>query len=1199
MTYAMLKYIIRKIEISILILLVGGILFITLTPQGLRLSITAVSHFLPGKLTIQKIHGNMLGEIKFTNLDYRSQKREIYIHTAKLHWNPIPLLAGRIYIEKLLIDQVNINLKSAPTTTRHLSKSATVKPSKYLHLPFSLTLNNIIIRKLKIHHADHRNTYLDQIKAQLKTQKTKLIIQQLSFKGYPYSGLLVGTTNLADTFQTNLYAQLHAHIKKHPPLTITIKINGNLNQVMTFTVNINNPFNAHLYATFKHATQHGPITINSKWDKLLIPLSATQLLTSQNGIIDIHGTLNHFNIKANATVNGTTIPQGKWLITGHGNLQQLILSKITIHTLDGNINGNAMISRNAIPTIWNANLFFSHINLARKWPQLNTNINCQLKAKGNFNFATPQLDITLHNITGTWRTKLLTGNLNFKLTPLIIYIPPSQLQIGNNKLHMRGAINGSLDYSWQLSAPKLTTIIPNISGTITSSGRITGSTTHPKIDANLMIANLNSLLVKIHNLRATVNLNLTPNGKADINITGQALHYRKLSLYKLDLANRGTIQNHNLQANLITPFANYILTLTGNYSNNLWQTNVHKLDMLTNNADNWRLHQPLQLTIGPKTLIINPFCFRSKFASLCGKIHIAPHTKWDLQLTGNNIPATILQKLLPDSLNINTNINTNINLTRTTNGFMRGHATLATTAGQLIYQDIKKFTLPFSSNSLSINFNKQGLTTKLKSTVNNTSIIAATLNLPKYYGRSLPYWGQPINGKINIDFPYLNLLTDFIPYVSELNGNFKLNTNVAGTVSYPQLSGSATITHGHIKSEKLGIELTRINLAAKTQSDGSATIIGTANSYNNILHINGTTTFIPGRFPTKIKLKGTNIQFANTKAYKITASPDVTLTYQQPNFTLSGNILIPTANFTPQDLTHIVTLPSNVIIIKPQETVTKKYFNTYLDLKLIAGKNVSIATANLTAQLTGQIQINSAPLQPVTALGTLKLLKGKYNAYKRLLNIDKGSLIFTGGPINNPNLDVRATKTVHLSARHAATMQITPTQLASPTDDLQQLIVGVQATGPLQHPHLKLFSIPAGLSDANILSYLMFGGSAGQATGSQSQMLFQAAQLMGVAGTNVTSEIQKTFGLADFGVEEEDISDLPAADAAMAGATQQPAFGVGKYLGPRLYLHYSIGLTYPINVLNLTYYLTQRITIQTESSTLDKGADLFYTFQSN
>ena len=204
-------------------------------------------------------------------------------------------------------------------------------------------------------------------------------------------------------------------------------------------------------------------------------------------------------------------------------------------------------------------------------------------------------------------------------------------------------------------------------------------------------------------------------------------------------------------------------------------------------------------------------------------------------------------------------------------------------------------------------------------------------------------------------------------------------------------------------------------------------------------------------------------------------------------------------------------------------------------------------------------------------------------------------MLFTGGLINNPRLDIRASKIINIHPKRGRTTQFMPGQIYSSTSNLQRLTVGVQVSGTLQRPKLQLFSNPGNLNDTDILSYLMLGSASSQATNNQTQMLYNTAQLMGIGGSNAISHMQQSFGLTDFGVEQE---ELPSSTDSQTLVTQ-PAFGVGKYITPKVYMHYSIGISDPISVLNLTYYLSHLFTIQTQTSSVDQGADVYYTFESN
>ena len=79
---------------------------------------------------------------------------------------------------------------------------------------------------------------------------------------------------------------------------------------------------------------------------------------------------------------------------------------------------------------------------------------------------------------------------------------------------------------------------------------------------------------------------------------------------------------------------------------------------------------------------------------------------------------------------------------------------------------------------------------------------------------------------------------------------------------------------------------------------------------------------------------------------------------------------------------------------------------------------------------------------------------GKYFAYARKLDIQRGRLIFTGGPIDDPGVDLRAQK------------------------QFPDVTAGVNVRGTLQQPRMSFFSDPP-LPQSQIVS-LILSGSASQ-----------------------------------------------------------------------------------------------------------------------
>ena len=218
------------------------------------------------------------------------------------------------------------------------------------------------------------------------------------------------------------------------------------------------------------------------------------------------------------------------------------------------------------------------------------------------------------------------------------------------------------------------------------------------------------------------------------------------------------------------------------------------------------------------------------------------------------------------------------------------------------------------------------------------------------------------------------------------------------------------------------------------------------------------------------------------------------------------------------------------------------------------GDHVNIDTTGLTGRLAGTITVRSGYDEATTATGELTIEQGKYSAYARKLDIQRGRLIFTGGPVANPGIDIRAVK------------------------EFPDVIAGVNVRGTLLQPRLSFFSDPS-LTQAQIVSLILAGGSFESA---QSRQAGAGNEMLAQGGAILAQQLGSHVGIEDVSLE----SDL----------TNETSLVLGRYLSPRLYVSYGIALTEQLNVLKLRYSLGDRWTIKTEVGQA-RGADLVYTIQ--
>lgn len=218
------------------------------------------------------------------------------------------------------------------------------------------------------------------------------------------------------------------------------------------------------------------------------------------------------------------------------------------------------------------------------------------------------------------------------------------------------------------------------------------------------------------------------------------------------------------------------------------------------------------------------------------------------------------------------------------------------------------------------------------------------------------------------------------------------------------------------------------------------------------------------------------------------------------------------------------------------------------------------------------------------AYGQLQIQDGAYSIYGRTLQIDSGKLNFMGGPINNPSLEIRASRSLQSYGNNL----LLSTQ--------EQLRVGVSVLGTLHEPKINLFSEPAGKSTADILSYLILGVPSNSVSGANTELLLQAADAINLGGTSkildIKNQIKKGLGLSELDIGTSQEMDLKTQETI-----QHTAFVLGKYLSPKFYVNYSLDLFDHTNTLKVRYLLNKFWTIQSVTNNNGSGIDVLYTIE--
>jgi translocation and assembly module TamB len=231
------------------------------------------------------------------------------------------------------------------------------------------------------------------------------------------------------------------------------------------------------------------------------------------------------------------------------------------------------------------------------------------------------------------------------------------------------------------------------------------------------------------------------------------------------------------------------------------------------------------------------------------------------------------------------------------------------------------------------------------------------------------------------------------------------------------------------------------------------------------------------------------------------------------------------------------------------------------------GQDVHINGHGLNGRLSGALRVKTVPDELPTAQGELDLSEGVFTIYGRTLDIERGRILFTGGPIDNPGVDVRAQK--KFSDEEAKNRGYT---------------VGVDISGLAQDLSYHLFSDPY-MDDTEILSQMIVGHSLAFSNKEEGSLLEAAATSLGLkGGADLVQGIGSILQLDDVHIEG-------------SSRKENVSLVVGKRVTKDLYIGYDMNMFSQLGQFRVRYDLTRGFAVETRSSSQATGADLLYSFE--
>jgi autotransporter translocation and assembly factor TamB len=442
----------------------------------------------------------------------------------------------------------------------------------------------------------------------------------------------------------------------------------------------------------------------------------------------------------------------------------------------------------------------------------------------------------------------------------------------------------------------------------------------------------------------------------------------------------------------------------------------------------------------------------------------------------------------------------------------------------------------------------------------NTDSLQADLQLTGLEGLPRTYSDIQTDGTLRWMINELAFVSELIPAISDVSGQADLALDLTGTIADPQFSGNLHVGNTGFIIPELGIGLQQFNLEGDTRTDGALRVTGSVSSGGGQLQVDTQIENTAQMAPTvTTTIRGQRFEIIHTPEVRALATPELDFTFADARTNIKGKVTIPEAMINLDEFRDTVTL-SDDVVLSDAVAQQKRPVRIDTDIELLFGDQIIIQGQGLTGRLTGKLDVYSNDRGELLANGEVQIIDGKFATYGQSLQIEEGKLVFSNSRLDNPELRITAIRRIGDSTT-----------------------AGVRVRGFASNPLITLVSTPA-MNDDEILAYIVFGRPIATLTSGEGSDLIGAAAAMGLQNTGfLTRRISSTFGLDRLQIT----SDETGANAAVV---------IGKYLTPKLYISYLMGLFERVATAQIRYDLNENWSLEVQSST-DVGVDLYYNIQ--
>ena len=833
-------------------------------------------------------------------------------------------------------------------------------------------------------------------------------------------------------------------------LNVVLGASGTPNKLTINMLSVEGPPTS-VYAVGVVDLQTQEVDVKGNWKNVRWPLVGDEeLVTSSAADFTVTGTLEDYQVDARLSLAGKDIPPGDWTLSTRGNTSALTDLRINGEVMEGQIDASGTVIFSPTPE-WDLTTTARGINPGVQWSEHSGKVSFTATTSGSMTDNGPDFIANIKDVSGNYLGQPIAGGGKVVFANGELTTQDVTAKVGSATVDLDGALGDPLDMSFKLDAEQVSDLLPGVSGNIDVDGKLIGSRSAPQMEFNLSATEFTSGSLNAETLKGNGTLDLTGGQLSQIDIDGENIQLSGYRWKTLSIKGEGRPEQHQLGIELQGDAPDITVALKGGVEQSRWNGSLEQLDFLQTATGDWKLHEPVIMDASSDSFRSDVLCLTQLPAVVCADGRWDSSTGVVARLALESFNSELFGELLPPDIQADAPLSGTVDFSMQPGGQPEAQALFEIPKGRIQFESKGELiTAILGQSSGQVALANDRLTATMDLALGQIGTINVDTTITNLSGK------QNLAGTVKSEVRDISLAGIGATQLRSIDGSFSSDLTLGGTLSAPTIVGDAGLQNFAAEIPSLSLKLSEGSVRVTSEGNDRLKVEGKVLSGEGSMEVNGF--YNPQTGQMDLDLTGEDFQVANAKRQKAVISSDLKVLIEDGAVSVDGEVGIPSAFVQTGGESEVVVESPDVTLVESsdaeKEPEPESLVKLSIDVSL--GDDVRIKTGPFDGALAGGIKLEQQPGKVATGSGEIEVVSGDFFVYGQKLTMERGRVLFGGGPLDNPAIEFDVARDV----------------------TAYDVKAGAAVRGTAQAPIFEFKSDPP-QTDANTLSYILFGKPVG------------------------------------------------------------------------------------------------------------------------